>query len=89
MSDTSKVGDGMCDWDQDAYNTEACGWDGGDCCEHSCNGTRCGENGYNCLDANFNSEFKRQNNCYNAVFLAFVCECVCVWEGGFSIRIIQ
>jgi hypothetical protein len=47
------VGDGWCDSDGD-YNTEACGYDGGDCCETTCvsNGEiECGVNApYVCVD---------------------------------------
>merc|ERR1711871_51186 len=44
------VGDGYCDHDTDGYNTEECMWDGGDCCESSCESGMfdCGENGYDC-----------------------------------------
>ena len=31
-----KVGDGQCDSQMPGYNTEACGYDGGDCCRASC-----------------------------------------------------
>lgn len=44
------LSDGQCD---DATNTEACGWDGGDCCECTCvdgSSYSCGEAGYHCLD---------------------------------------
>jgi trypsin len=45
------VGDGYCDRDP-AYNNEACAWDGGDCCEETCQDGAygCGRNGYQCLD---------------------------------------
>jgi hypothetical protein len=47
------VGDGWCDSDGD-YNTEACGYDGGDCCENTCvsNGEiECGVNApFVCVD---------------------------------------
>jgi len=44
------IGDGYCDGG--AYNTDACGWDGGDCCVCTCTDDdyTCGSNGYNCLD---------------------------------------
>jgi len=46
------VGDGWCD-PEAPYNTAACEWDGGDCCECTCQEgglNVCGLNGYNCLD---------------------------------------
>jgi hypothetical protein len=45
------LGDGYCD-SSGAYNTEACGWDGGDCCESTCEDATytCGTVGYTCLD---------------------------------------
>lgn len=44
------LGDGYCDYG--AYNTEECGYDGGDCCPATCNPTQffCGSNGYQCED---------------------------------------
>lgn len=46
------IGDGYCDRDP-AYNNEACGYDGGDCCEETCQDSAygCGANGYQCLDS--------------------------------------
>ena len=44
------VDDGVCDWEN---NDDACGWDGGDCCECTCNAEPCFsniENGFDCLD---------------------------------------
>ena len=48
----SYIGDGYCDFTD--YNTADCGWDGGDCCESTCNGSEysCGMTGYLCLDPN-------------------------------------
>jgi hypothetical protein len=49
VSEAAQIGDGFCDLG--AYNTEACLWDGGDCCEHTCVSTpsaACGINGYSC-----------------------------------------
>eukprot|EP00752_Nemacystus_decipiens_P015180 g13520.t1 len=40
------IGDGECDHDE--YNTEACGWDGGDCCFCSCEDAL-----YECRDSDF------------------------------------
>ena len=49
------IGDGGCD---EEFNTQACGWDGGDCCQESCDTEfayyECGreEQPFNCLDPN-------------------------------------
>lgn len=55
--DPSYIGDGFCDWDFGCYNTAACGYDGGDCCEDSCAANTsplkfydCGMGGYVCLE---------------------------------------
>ena len=44
------VGDGYCDGED--YNTEGCAYDGGDCCEATCQDAdyTCGVNGYQCAD---------------------------------------
>lgn len=51
VSDRTRLGDGRCDAD---YNTEGCNWDGGDCCEETCDPTyayfECGDAGYDCMD---------------------------------------
>jgi len=50
------LGDGIChDNIHGCYNTEICGWDGGDCCEDSCQWSEgglvnCGHDGYACRD---------------------------------------
>jgi len=36
VSDRTRVGDGRCDAGIEVYNTAACNWDGGDCCEQTC-----------------------------------------------------
>ena len=54
------VGDGVCDWES---NNDACGWDGGDCCECTCNAEPCFYDvghGFNCLDPNAATE---RNGC--------------------------
>ena len=41
------IEDGWCDGADDAtYISAACKFDGGDCCEHSCRGPLCGQNGF-------------------------------------------
>ena len=53
---SSWLGDGWCDFDSGStrfYNTAACGYDGGDCCEGSCVSSTyltCGLHGYQCID---------------------------------------
>lgn len=37
VSDRTRIGDGRCDEGVEIYNTEACNWDGGDCCMETCN----------------------------------------------------
>jgi hypothetical protein len=51
----SFIGNGVCnDALYGCYNTQVCGWDGGDCCEDSCkkesNFVDCGHDGYVCRD---------------------------------------
>ena len=49
----SYIGDGYCDGiADDGYNTEACDWDGGDCCRNTCVTVvfECGTAGFLCLD---------------------------------------
>jgi hypothetical protein len=36
VSDRTRLGDGRCDADVEMYNTADCNWDGGDCCEETC-----------------------------------------------------
>ena len=41
------AGDGTCDR---SMNTEACAFDGGDCCASTCQGVVCGSRGFDCAD---------------------------------------
>ena len=46
------LNDGYCDT-EDNYNSFGCGWDGGDCCESTCDPDAlytCGSAGYDCQD---------------------------------------
>jgi subtilisin family serine protease len=45
------VGDGKCNA-EGGYNVASCGYDGGDCCENTCEpgDHQCGSNGYDCKD---------------------------------------
>ena len=51
----SYLGDAYCDHGA-GYNNMGCGWDGGDCCEDTCEREaafyNCGVRGYTCLDPN-------------------------------------
>mgnify|MGYP006979907580 CR=1 FL=1 len=53
----SWIGDAYCDASSSYYNTAACAWDGGDCCEESClhedTPYECGTNSYVCLDPTY------------------------------------
>eukprot|EP00587_Corethron_hystrix_P004645 CAMPEP_0113315920 /NCGR_PEP_ID=MMETSP0010_2-20120614/11395_1 /TAXON_ID=216773 ORGANISM="Corethron hystrix, Strain 308" /NCGR_SAMPLE_ID=MMETSP0010_2 /ASSEMBLY_ACC=CAM_ASM_000155 /LENGTH=415 /DNA_ID=CAMNT_0000172517 /DNA_START=110 /DNA_END=1357 /DNA_ORIENTATION=+ /assembly_acc=CAM_ASM_000155 len=53
VSQAHWIGDGYCDI-SGGYNTEACNWDGGDCCANTCTSTnqyQCGVwTAYECLD---------------------------------------
>ena len=49
------IANGYCDTSDVINNVEECGYDGGDCCECTCEDTldhSCGENGYSCIDPN-------------------------------------
>ena len=49
------IADGFCDTFKVINNVEECGYDGGDCCECTCEDTQdytCGQNGYSCIDPN-------------------------------------
>ena len=43
-------GDGYCDR-AGGLNSPQCNYDDGDCCEETCQGSLCGNNGYQCLGA--------------------------------------
>ena len=36
MAQASYIADGWCDRGEGGFNTEACNWDGGDCCPDTC-----------------------------------------------------
>ena len=56
--DLQTFSDGVCDPDN---NNEACGWDGGDCCECTCDGSEClSLDGTECMDPEAASE---KNGC--------------------------
>ncbi|GMH84780.1 hypothetical protein TL16_g10024 [Triparma laevis f. inornata] len=60
VDNPSWVGDGHCDHCE--YNTEECGWDGGDCCSETCTDTPsylCAGNKNHCLDPSTN-EYKQE-----------------------------
>jgi len=62
VSSPSWLGDGYCDYGD--YNVEECGWDGGDCCESTCESTsqfQCGENGYECLEPSTSTPYPTPN----------------------------
>ena len=50
VSDRTRIGDGRCDAGVEMYNSEACNWDGGDCCAETCNQLYAH---YNCGDSAF------------------------------------
>ena len=61
----SSSGDSICDAE---FNTKACKWDGGDCCEHSCIGPTCGSgiDGYKCK---MKGDRKSSDELLNLLFL--------------------
>lgn len=44
-----------------AYNTEACNYDDGDCCEETCTGAFCG--GFDCQDPEYGEGWSRHSRC--------------------------
>ena len=61
------AGDGVCD-DYGGYNTKACGWDGGDCCDDTCTDP---QNFGGCFDTNpFNCDYYVDTYGFNCSFLA-------------------
>ena len=55
MANMGYLGDGWCDV-TGGYNSGACGWDGGDCCEETCDPDaeyQCGLYGYECQDPDY------------------------------------
>ena len=79
--------DGWCDL---ASNSEACGWDGGDCCGDTCQGHYCGSTVFACVDPS--SIYQRTCNASAAVLddisngqcenYAAYNSLVCNWDGG-------
>jgi hypothetical protein len=62
------IGDGVChDYVPGCYNHPICKYDGGDCCQDTCQGSTfstCGSDGYACRDPNSeNCDFRLTNNC--------------------------
>ena len=54
-------GDGWCDHGE--YNTNQCNYDGGDCCEESCDESAeypCGIEGYNCKDPEYDPNYSME-----------------------------
>ncbi len=63
------LGDGWCDDDDDgngnvtSFNSAACRYDGGDCCQETCVGLLCGQNGWSCRDPSRSTDTSgNQNN---------------------------
>ena len=87
----SPIGNGLCD---PHLNNEACGWDGGDCCECTCAPDCEGENGddFFCLDPNSecaDPTLLKYTNCTGYVALVGNGYCTyfnnneaCGWDGG-------
>ena len=52
VSNSGWIGDGYCDSVSGGYNTAGCDYDGGDCCEETCQDSdfNCGVVGYHCID---------------------------------------
>jgi len=92
----SYIGDAYCDHNA-GYNTMACNWDGGDCCESSClqevAAYDCGVVGYMCMDPNA-TDFQVCAGANSSKFGDGVCDQyaydlelhlnseICDWDGG-------
>lgn len=69
----SFIGDGVChDLLDGCYNTAICGYDGGDCCEDTCEVTsdyyECGQDGFFCRDpASEDCDYWLNSNCKNDI----------------------
>ena len=62
------LGDGMCE-STGGYNTDACNWDGGDCCESTCvdGSYYCGAHGdFSCQDPTATDQQSCVSSCYGA-----------------------
>ena len=91
----SFIGDSICDADVTGLNTMECGWDGGDCCESTCDGrssNQCGENAFFCLDPNATETIVVGGVC-DVAFTSYLgdgaCDIMdtyntlaCNWDGG-------
>ena len=80
----SHVGDGFCDFD---YNSDACGWDNGDCCASTCDGNYCGTTVFACVDPNATDagtcggDTTHIGDASCDLFTAYN-SLVCAWDGG-------
>ena len=73
------IGDAFCDGGE--YNSLACGWDGGDCCESTCVDTpykKCSFTKFNCLDPNV---IKYSHDC-NEIPTENKTECSILYNNG-------
>ena len=73
-----QIGDGLCHAEP---NNEECGFDGGDCCESTCVGEKCGQWGYNCKDpaaiCEANKDLIGDGKCHTITNIA-----ACNYDGG-------
>ena len=85
------LNDGYCDSVGD-YNTDVCGWDGGDCCASTCTDSvdyNCGDFGFTCLDPNATSTASDCTVGFDSWLADGYCDSVgsyntevCNWDGG-------